>query len=100
MDYHLSALFFQLLVQFITVFPEFCNTFKKLNNILPLFYFNLQKKFANRTQLASLDDNYLFTGIFLDEPIDICIATFTMTTRIPSIPIHDFHNLHNVATKE
>ena len=51
--------------------------------------------------MASLDADFLFTNIPLEETIDICIDnSYNDNENPPNIPKHDFRNLLNIVTKE
>ena len=51
--------------------------------------------------MASLDVDFLFTNIPLDETIDICVdSLYNDNDNTPKIPKDVFCNLLNVATKE
>ena len=107
MDYHRFAEFFQLdtptykLAKFLLKFLTDTFNSSTANEYIVIDSFHFAEEICQQDsnlQMASLDVDFLFTNIHLEEETtNICVDNlYSDNKNPPNIPKHDLHNLFNI----
>ena len=104
MEYHLLALFFQLLIHLPTKFLLKFLTLSLANEYTAIDSFHFAEEICQQDSnlnMGSIEVDSLIISILLDETIDICVYNlYNDNENPPKILKYDIRNSLNIATKE